>query len=400
MSDRMMKLLLRIGGFLLIAFVFFQVFRNFSSSYETETVYLTTVNEYVEADAIAIRNETLLRSDKKGVAVYTTQNGEKVANGSVLIEYYNSQSDVSVKKQIEELEMQIGVLTDLNVQNSNTIGDLDVISNQIKINLINYLNACDSSDKSELNKSSYNLLKSLNQGKIATGRENNYNKIIKDLKSKLTALNQKYKPPFENYKSSHSGYFVNTADGYESLYDYDNVLELKKSDISGVKKEKIPSDCVGKLINSDEWFFVATIKNNKLRSVIKGKNVTVQIPSSDVGEIDMYVEEINDNNDGTSTAILSCSYMSAELSTLRSQKIQIIAKRHTGLKINKGALRVQNGITGVFVAVGELIKFREIEIVYSADEFVICKLESGANKVKIYDEAIIKGKGLEHEQLL
>lgn len=400
MSDKLLNWVMRIGGLLLIAFVFFQVFRNSFETVETETVIKTTVIEYVDANAMAIRSESLVCSDISGVAVYSAANGEKVAKGSTLIEYYNNQSDVAKKKKIDELEEQIRTLTELDEQNSYTVGDLDVISSQISSGLYAVLDACEAPDKRKLNDAGKTLLKAMNQGQIATGREKDYKSVIGKLEAKLDKLKSSYNGSIGSFVSEESGYFVNSADGYESSFTYDNVLDMTYADIENVNATALPNNCVGKLINSDEWYFVAQFDASDSRNIVAGKSVTVKIPYSDIGEFKMYVEKVTENLDGTATAILSCSYMSSELSTLRSQKIQIVAGKHTGLRVNSKAVRVVDNETGVYVKIGKLIKFRKVDIIYNDEDFVICESSQNAGQLKIYDEAVIKGKGLRHEKLL
>jgi hypothetical protein len=400
MPQGLKKWLLRIGGLLLIAFVFFQIVRKNSNPVKTETVFKTTVVDYAKASAVAIRSESLVCSDNSGVAVYVTENGEKVAKGNPLIEYYDNQADVSKKKRIDELKSQIKTLKELDEQNSYTVGDLDLVSAQISAGIYEVLNASEAPGSSDFNIASDNLLRAMNQGQIVTGREKDFKEVIKNLEAKLNKLESSYSGKLSTFNSEESGYFVNIADGYESAYPYDKILDITAGDVANLTETELPKNCVGKLINSDEWYFVATLNSKDSRNVIKDTSVTVRIPNSDVGEIKMYVEKITDNNDGTATAVLSCSYMSSELSTLRFQDIQIVVGRYTGLRVNKDSVRVVDGKVGVYVRLGKLVKFREINIIYSGKDFVICESSQAPGELKIYDEAVIKGKELEHGKLL
>ena len=107
--------------------------------------------------------------------------------------------------------------------------------------------------------------------------------------------------------------------------------------------------------------------------------------------------------------------MNEDLSDLRIVSGKIVLEEHTGLKVSRDAIRVnENGEEGVFVRRGELITFRRINVIYSEDSFVIAspptvtaddnkegneekkikKEELIKNHIKLYDEIIVSGKDL------
>ena len=66
--------------------------------------------------------------------------------------------------------------------------------------------------------------------------------------------------------------------------------------------------------------------------------------------------------------------------------------------MNKDAVRVKNGKKGVYVTLGNIKKFREINVVYSAEDYVIVDSDNEDGQLKIYDDVIIKGKGIDADE--
>ena len=71
----------------------------------------------------------------------------------------------------------------------------------------------------------------------------------------------------------------------------------------------------------------------------------------------------------------------------------VVKKEYSGLKIPKSALRVVNSKRGVYVLTGMQVKFVEVNVIYSDDDYMICEKQTEDEKVlRLYDEVIVKGE--------
>ena len=87
--------------------------------------------------------------------------------------------------------------------------------------------------------------------------------------------------------------------------------------------------------------------------------------------------------------------MNSELASLRTGAITIIKDEYEGIMVKKTALRVVDGVTGVFVVSGMEAKFVAVDIIYSTEDYSICALNtSDSSKLRLYDKIIVKGKNL------
>ena len=68
---------------------------------------------------------------------------------------------------------------------------------------------------------------------------------------------------------------------------------------------------------------------------------------------------------------------------------------HSGLKVDKRALRVVDSQTGVYVISGITLDFVTVKVLYSNDDYMICEQTQSNDKVlRLYDEVVVKGRKL------
>ena len=93
---------------------------------------------------------------------------------------------------------------------------------------------------------------------------------------------------------------------------------------------------------------------------------------------------------------MSCLEMNKELATIRNAEVNIVSKEYKGLKLSRKALRVVKGQSGVYVVSGMSLKFVKVDVIYSTDEYIVCKQENTDDKtvLRLYDEVVVKGKNL------
>jgi hypothetical protein len=87
--------------------------------------------------------------------------------------------------------------------------------------------------------------------------------------------------------------------------------------------------------------------------------------------------------------------MNQQLAQARIENAQLRLRTHRGLRVNQAALRVVDGVTGVYVVSGITAKFRPVDILYSDTDFAICAYDAAnTNSLVQYDEVIVRGGDL------
>lgn len=395
MKTRTKRILLTVLGVVLLSYVIYHTVGAVYTKYTTQEAVKVTVSDVINAQAYAIRDEQTIASDQTGVMVYSVSNGTKVAKGATVVEYYNSDSDVALKKQIEQLEEKIGRLEEINSQSTIYVADLDLLASQIKENLYTQLDNID--DNNFKNASTYdnNVLYYLCQNQLATGRVDNYNDVIEGYKQELNTLQSQLSDSKAQITSDYSGYFVNTTDGYENVFDYENAQSLTAQDFDKIGEPQKGNSDIGKIITAQEWYLYTVISSDDALGLAEGGRVTIRLPLSTASEVEFEVKKVNiDYTEKKAAILFATSTMNEELSTLRSAEIQIVVDTYTGLHVPSEAVRIVDEQKGVYVMVGDMIKFRKMEILYTTEDYVIADITNKDGYLKIYDEVIIKGKGL------
>lgn len=385
-----------IFGILIAAFVIYHTFGSLFDPYVTEEAVETTMQKTISADCLIVRKENIIKSDNKGYKVCKVQNGGKVSKNSTVVSFYNNADDVEIANKINELENYLQAIEEIDKQNSIKLADLDIISEQTQSNIYSLLKNVSSNNFSENDKILNNLRYYLAQGQLATGREKNYKSVIKKCKNELTGLKAKYEKNIKSVKSDYSGYFVNFTDGYEKVIDYDKIRDVTVEDFENMKSVKPQNNEIGKVISENEWYIVTVVNTADIKGISEGDSININTSLSSADSLSVNIKKINKSLDGKkSVLIMSCMKMNSELATMREKNMQLVLKTYRGLKVNSKAVRVKNKKTGVYVKLGAVKRFVNVDIIYHSKEYVIVKTENGNNQLKIYDDVIVKGKNLD-----
>ena len=81
------------------------------------------------------------------------------------------------------------------------------------------------------------------------------------------------------------------------------------------------------------------------------------------------------------------------------QTVKVALKKHTGYKLPVTAIRYENGVAGVYVLRGSMVKYRQVEILYAGDGYVIVTGNvvsdvEGISSLSRYDRVIVRGQNL------
>jgi hypothetical protein len=172
---------------------------------------------------------------------------------------------------------------------------------------------------------------------------------------------------------------------------------LKCKDIESLlkaKKQKTPANVMGKLVDEFDWYFVCTVPYNESGKIEVGKSVKVNIPNTAVGTINCTVMHKGNREDDSVAVVIKCNLMNRNLANLRIHDIEIIVDDYVGIKINNDAIREVDGEKGVYVQRGNIIQFRKINIIYSAEDYSVVESVADSAYLQQYDSVITQGVDL------
>lgn len=430
------RVVLTILALFLLAYVGYQGFLYFfSTSVEFETVNSFTVYDRLEVEGIAIRSEQVLDKTSSGYVYYTLKNGARVAKDGVIAQVYPSEADALAKKNIEAVDAEIEMLETLQKQGSVSKTNLEMLNMLLNSTQKDLVKMVKDSDFEKLSETRAELLELLNRKQILVGKVDNFEERIAALKEKRKTLDSgTYKDATGTVTSPVTGYFISTTDGYETMFDYDNVTSLTVDDVQKAldATPTANNSGVGKVVGNYEWYLACVVPVEKLSLFGEKQALNVMLPFVADEAIPVTVEKVNKQGD-KAMALLKCSYMSESLSAVRCEQIQILLTEYTGLYVPDEALRFdENNEPGVFVRNGTTLQFRRVKIDYHSEtgKYSICdpdmdtaKLETAVTKktettstgvvvpeptaavtttekkeeapyLKLYDDMVVGGKNL------
>ena len=413
----------------LLFIVFMFITTNFlgNSMIVTEMAYHSKAYDVVKTNALVVRDEEYLKAPADGILVYQASDGDKIiANGTVAT-VYNSESDVANMQRISELEDKIAYLEGLNsVAHSGSIG-LDTVNSQLNEKLVDFLRRVNSRSFEYISDAEDALMTSVFRRQIITGEHGSFDEKIAELNSELTSLRASTGSPAGTVTTASSGYFVSKVDGYEDCFSVDKLDSIYYSDIKKAEADPNvdPDVYVGKIIKGVNWYLACPVTADEAVNISHNSSgVSVRIPyalSEDIPARVMYVNDLS--GEEKAVVVLRCNFMSDAISRLRNENVEIVVNSYEGLKISKSAIHDaeltrtvedENGsekkeskvVQGVYVEYGNEIRFRQIVIVYSGEDYVICSenpdrsLLFTGSTVSLYDKVVIEGGDLYDGKLI
>ena len=394
---------------IVLLFAVLQAQRLFSPPYRTETALSYTAADEITAVGIALRNETALDTQKSNVVGYLYEDGSKVAKDVLVTEIYQDRSTIAKKAEISALEREIQMLQDAQLNGSSFIASTETLTSQLKTSTMTLSKLGRQGDLSGLEEERLNFLSLLNKKMIATEKESSYESRILALTRKKEAMEASLPDPVELVYMPQTGYFSSVTDGHEETCSLENVLDMQVEDISQLvlscgQQEEVS---IGKVIKDFKWYFVVVVSQEEANRLVRSGTVSVSFPYLNVEDVEMeYYTQVkqpdSDPNDDQEqmAVVFTCKEMNRELSGLRAQSARLAVRSYTGLRISKEAIRFENSVKGVYVLIGQTLRFKPIEdqILYEEKDYVLCKDMSGSitatNALMLYDEVVVEGKDL------
>ncbi|MBE6823874.1 MAG: hypothetical protein E7513_00860 [Ruminococcaceae bacterium] len=412
----------------LVFIVFIFVTTNFmgSESLVTEVAYRTTVSDSISTTGFVIRDEVYIDDPNDGVLVYQVSSGDKITANGTIATIYNTEADAVNYQKFCDLQEEIDELENLNNAFSSSNIGLDSVNNRLDQKLISYIDSVNNRDFVNIATVESDLLSAIYRKQIITGDQKNFDDKISQLEEEMSNLESTMNESIGEIKSKDSGYFVSTIDGYENCFSLDDMDQITYTDIKEVKPKKVDEDkYVGKIIKGVNWYLACPVTKEQAVAITHSNtSVSVRIPYASNDSIPAKVISVNQfTEEDMAVVIIECNYMSPALSQIRNEAVDIDLNTYEGLKVNKAALHddyvtksvtdeqgktttIDSKVQGVYVKYGSQLLFKQVYIVYSDEDYVICSenptddvLFNGTT-VALYDEVVVEGDDLYNGKLV
>ena len=382
---------------LIVLFVVIQFYSVTHIELKTQTATVSTVYDKVSSEALFIRDESVVEKSATGVTVPCFEDGDKInVKGNVAMQFSSSKAAANYSKYTD-FTNQIKYYQTLEAQTVGQSANLETINEDIEQKVINY---ADGVCKNKIGDTAQELDSVLVRRQLIIGEDVDLLSIIENLRDKRNSYSS-FSKPDKYIKTDESGVFSNYTDGYENIIDFDKAEETSvkefKSALKAVDKSQDVGNNIGKLVTSYTWYAQTLVSTDAIKNLENGDYVNIVLKDDVSREFKAEIVSGADVSLGQKETllILKLNEMDADIAKLRKAEIEIRRKTYEGIKIPSEALHVVDGKKGVYVLIASQIKFREVNVIYSDDDYVLAEYdESNTDSIHLYDKIITQGKDL------
>ena len=381
-----------------LVYIGFQAYRSVFSHVDTELAIIHSVFESIETEGLVYRTETVIPSNDSGHVYYAIENGTRVAKNNVIASVYGDASSGRIKQEMEQIDQQITAFKAIQADTSSERITLDVINEQTQKALYALIQGTEIGNLNNSGYAHFDILSLLCKKQIVTGKSVDLSAKIQELENQKKTLSEQYHAPQSQIYAPVAGYFADRIDGYEEILKPDLLADLTVSTLRNHLESPSPdhTSAGGKIVSGYEWYMACILPDSYYNVLGVGKSLSLRMSFVLDESVPATVYACNKDNNGNIAVVFRCDYMSEDLATIRKEAVEIQLVEHTGLKVPKRAIVInQEQQAGVYIRSGNVVAFRKIEQQFSEPaEYVICKEVSDEGYLRMYDDIIVGGRDL------
>lgn len=397
----------------LIFYLGFHLWRTFTREVEIQPVTETTVEKTAETQGYIFRSEqTLLLSGGSAAGNNTlfsmVSNGSRLAKNAEAARLYTG-SSIDVREKVAQIDQQIALLQECASGDVQGLKDAQTIDEEIFTVLSNIRAAGDSGRTADIGLQCSDFLESVNKRMILSGMKNNFASEISALQAERSSLVSGLGSCLETVTAPVSGYYYAACDGYESVFTKDFLTDknlsfnalMEKLNAAPVNEDR----AAGKIVTDSEWFMVCMLDQQYLNVYADAGRCTVYFGIGEEYRLNMEIYKILEGGDRFAI-LLSTREMPVGFDFSRTQTVRFLTAEYTGFQIPMSAVRIVDGITGVYVLDGSTVAFRPISTLIVTDGYYIVDTDpeedppEGYQWLAQHENLITEGKALYHGKVL
>lgn len=393
----MKKFLLRVIIAGLVVFQIWNIAILLNPPVKSEMVRYGTIENAEDYDGIVIRDENVILSDSSGVLESVVSENDVVKKGKHIASVYMGGMDSQTQAKLKQINARIAEITGSQVGNLPFENDKAKIDNHISTrvsDMIININDKNIRNVSEL-KNDLNIL--ISKKLEISGESGNAMAILDDLKNQKEQYEQRLSSTKQNLYAPKSGIYSTVIDGFEQVLSGKSMKSMTVADFKTIndKEQELnpgPQSPVCKIVSNVEWYAAILVDSKKASEMTSGQSVYIKL-GENTDEYKATVSYISPVDGKKCVVGVTATEYSEEAMKTRKTKITLITEKHNGIKIPVEAIRVNNGVQGVYTVTEGLMKFKTAEIVYKDNKYAIVKENTiGNSSVLLYDEVVIDAK--------
>ncbi len=401
------KLLLSLAVFLLSAFVIVYIIVQLVSGLTTDVSYqyttFTNVDNYIEKTGYIVRNETVIFAEKEGVLTYSAKESQKLGSNQPIATVFESNQGVDLQNKINKLDEKIALLERCAVDSSYLTSDVSKIDAKIYDSLIKSKYGVLNDNIALTSQYKEDLLISFNKRKLITANAEDFREQIETLQAERATLTASFQSPLCSVYCPTPGYFSTLLDGFETLYQPSVVEDLTVDSYHRlIEQNKVEYSklAIGKIVTDFHWYTLCEVSNEEAKDFVEGRTYQLSYLYSSGQYIEATLQKIVRQTDTDQTVfVFLIEQIPTDFDYTRKQTVRIVKDRVQGIAFPRSALRLLDGVQGVYVVAGNSVAFRKVDIMQSSDSLFISRepdatAEDAKEYLSRFDRVITEGKNL------
>ncbi|MBR6771850.1 MAG: hypothetical protein IKM29_00500 [Clostridia bacterium] len=364
------------------------------STIQTLNVRMATADEGFSVEAMIFSDEALVLKGRGQSCLVFADNGEKIGGGEDFAVCFSSDSAKEKYVRLENLRMTLDIVNGAKATKTDSAA-LKRLNSEIS-DIARTFSSSSGQGGLISEYGEKEMVSALLSRQLCLGNANGINVLCDSLEAEISAL-EKETENGQLLSAEKSGYFSAVADGWEQVVSIDRLLEFsfeEYEEAMNVGALSIDTDrVVGKMIYGYTWYLCTVTDSETAGYINPGKEIKVKIAGE---ERDMSVLRKEYSPDGEKVFItMECRVPLSDISVERDQTVTIIGQSFEGFRVPAEAVRIEDGVTGVYVLEGAQAIFKPAEILYNGDGYyLVSGSETDRNRLFTNDAVIIGGKGL------
>lgn len=382
-----------VGGLAVAGFVIL------SPNIQTQVALPGSMTDSLTLPGIAAMDSVDISSSATMQLYYLVQAGQRVPSGTVVADAYASTEAAQARANLEQLDAEIARLEAAQSTYVET-GDVENLLQQRQTEVYSLLNAIGSGNYANVNDPLANVTLAANKLEVATGTSVDYSARI----AELTAQRNQYEAMAvvqSQITAPAGGYFVSSSRYDVQIASYEEIASLAPLQLQlrlQAPVQYYPNSVVGHIVSDYKWNLFLIAGQGEIERFSVGAKLSVAFPEYGDTTLPVTVQTVEmDEAAGIAKIELLCENINATVLELRNETVQVVFSTQTGIRIDKRALRMVDGTPGVFVKVGNVVRYRKVQILLEDENYILipATVENGVNEVALYDDIIVDNGGLE-----
>ncbi len=355
-----------------ILYIGYHLFYGLTQKVETAPASPETIRSSLAAEMYLFREETVLLSrTESGSVIAAVADGTRVGVGDTVAQRYDVSSP-NVVLAIAEVDEQIRVLTAMR---ENTLSVRDTVSIDREIYEIMQNIAADGRAGNGQGAVSYrsDLRAALIRRAVVTGATSNVESELARLNAERQSLLQSLGSRRETVTVQKSGYFYAVVDGYESLFTNETARTMSLSDFRTLCSESatpVSARAVGKIATDYTWYAACLLPLTEVKNLTEGEVYPIRFAYNGDRTISMTLDRLVREGD-TVMLVFRCGVMPPDFTYTRLQPAEIADSVYNGLRVPVSAIRVVDGVTGVYILKGSVMHYRAVKLIVEEEDWVL-----------------------------